>query len=46
MAWRKNNEADFGFGTLEINRRIPVDIDGAKLVSFLPPRSSEDSGGL
>ena len=36
MAWRTNNEAGFDFVTLGINRRIPVEIDGAKLVSFLP----------
>ncbi|TKB82234.1 MAG: type I-E CRISPR-associated endoribonuclease Cas2, partial [Nitrospira sp.] len=31
-----NNEAGFDFVTLGKNRRIPVEIDGAKLVSFLP----------
>ncbi|MBS0161532.1 MAG: type I-E CRISPR-associated endoribonuclease Cas2 [Nitrospira sp.] len=36
MAWRANNEAGFDFVTLGVNRRIPVEIDGAKLVSFLP----------
>jgi len=36
MAWRVNNEAGFDFMTLGTNRRIPVEIDGAKLVSFLP----------
>ena len=36
MAWRANNEAGFDFVTLGTNRRIPVEIDGAKLVSFLP----------
>jgi CRISPR-associated protein Cas2 len=36
MAWRSNNEAGFDFVTLGTNRRIPVEIDGAKLVSFLP----------
>jgi CRISPR-associated protein Cas2 len=36
MAWRTNNEAGFDFVTLGANRRIPVEIDGAKLVSFLP----------
>ncbi|MEZ5738695.1 MAG: type I-E CRISPR-associated endoribonuclease Cas2e [Burkholderiaceae bacterium] len=36
MAWRVNNEAGFDFVTLGQNRRIPVEIDGAKLVSFLP----------
>lgn len=36
MAWRTNNEAGFDFVTLGTNRRIPVEVDGAKLVSFLP----------
>jgi CRISPR-associated protein Cas2 len=36
MAWRVNNEAGFDFVTLGQNRRIPVELDGAKLVSFLP----------
>jgi len=36
MAWRENNEAGFDFMTLGTNRRIPVELDGAKLVSFLP----------
>lgn len=36
MAWRTNNEAGFDFVTLGANRRIPVELDGAKLVSFLP----------
>ena len=36
MAWRTNNEAGFDFVTLGKNRRVPVELDGAKLVSFLP----------
>lgn len=36
IAWRTNNEAGFDFMTLGKNRRIPVEMDGAKLVSFLP----------
>lgn len=36
MAWKTNNEAGFDFMTIGKNRRIPVDLDGAKLVSFLP----------
>ncbi|MHB8249237.1 MAG: type I-E CRISPR-associated endoribonuclease Cas2e [Acidithiobacillus sp.] len=36
MAWRTNNEAGFDFVTLGANRRTPVEMDGAKLVSFLP----------
>lgn len=36
IAWRTNNEAGFDFQTIGTNRRIPIEIDGAKLVSFLP----------
>ncbi|GAB2889182.1 type I-E CRISPR-associated endoribonuclease Cas2e [Paralcaligenes ginsengisoli] len=36
LAWRANNEAGFDFLTLGENRRIPIEMDGAKLVSFLP----------
>ena len=42
MAWRANNEAGFDFVTLGTNRRIPVDLDGAKLVSFLPIEREKD----
>lgn len=40
MAWRVNNEAGFDFVTLGQNRRIPTEVDGAKLISFLPPENS------
>ncbi|MHB8915048.1 MAG: type I-E CRISPR-associated endoribonuclease Cas2e [Thiobacillus sp.] len=36
MAWRANNEAGFDFITLGQNRRTPAEMDGVKLVSFLP----------
>lgn len=36
MAWSSNNESGFDFLTLGDNRRIPVEMDGIKLVSFLP----------
>jgi CRISPR-associated protein Cas2 len=35
MAWSTNAEAGYEFVTAGANRRIPVDIDGAQLVSFL-----------
>lgn len=45
MAWTSNNESGFEFETLGANRRIPVEMDGIKLVSFLPPESHpQDSG--
>ena len=40
MAWRTSNEAGFDFMTLGRNRRMPVEVDGAKLVSFLPETGS------
>ncbi|MHB1286783.1 MAG: type I-E CRISPR-associated endoribonuclease Cas2e [Leptospirales bacterium] len=43
MAWRANTEAGFDFITLGINRRIPVDLDGTKLVSFLPQQEGNDA---
>ncbi|GAB6060951.1 type I-E CRISPR-associated endoribonuclease Cas2e [Desulfonatronum parangueonense] len=36
MAWSTNTESGFDFQTLGTNRRIPVEMDGIKLVSFLP----------
>ena len=36
MAWSTNTESGFDFMTLGANRRIPVEMDGLKLVSFLP----------
>ena len=36
MAWATNTESGFDFQTLGKNRRIPVDFDGLRLVSFLP----------
>lgn len=36
MAWTSNNESGFDFLTMGANRRIPVEMDGIKLVSFLP----------
>ena len=36
MAWATNSESGFDFQTWGENRRIPVDLDGLRLVSFLP----------
>ena len=41
VAWSVNNEAGFDFMTFGLNRRIPCDFDGVKLVSFLPPTESD-----
>ena len=43
MAWSTNTESGFDFITLGENRRIPVDWDGLKLVSFLPLEGDEDA---
>jgi len=43
MIWSTNTESGFDFLTLGKNRRIPVEFDGLKLVSFLPPEQEEDS---
>jgi CRISPR-associated protein Cas2 len=42
LAWKANTEAGYDFLTLGKSRRIPVEIDGAKLVSFLPEAQSPD----
>lgn len=35
MVWSSNTESGFDFLTLGENRRMPVEMDGIKLVSFL-----------
>lgn len=41
MAWTTNTESGFDFETMGVNRRIPVELDGVKLISFLPPEPLE-----
>lgn len=41
MAWSTNTESGFDFMTLGKNRRLPVELDGLKLVSFYPPEDQE-----
>ena len=36
IAWAAPNDAGFAFETYGANRRVPVDVDGFRLVSFLP----------
>ena len=36
IAWAVPNDAGFSFETCGPNRRIPVDLDGFRLVSFSP----------
>ena len=42
IAWSTNTEAGFDFETLGANRRIPLELDGVKLVSFLPLEQSSE----
>jgi CRISPR-associated protein Cas2 len=37
IAWASSNDAGFSFETCGINRRVPADYDGFKLVRFNPP---------
>lgn len=41
MAWSTNTESGFDFLTFGKNRRLPVELDGLKLVSFYPPDEAE-----
>ena len=45
MAWTTNNESGFDLVTTGKNRRIPVEMDGMKLVSFLPLEEKEPDDG-
>ncbi|WP_292463819.1 type I-E CRISPR-associated endoribonuclease Cas2e [Methanolobus sp.] len=36
VMWSSPNETGFDFVTLGENRRIPIEMDGIKLISFLP----------
>lgn len=40
IAWKSSNESGFDFETLGSNRRVPTELDGMKLVSFLPENRS------
>ncbi|QWF70607.1 type I-E CRISPR-associated endoribonuclease Cas2 [Methylomonas paludis] len=42
MVWSTNTESGFDFVTLGKNRRLPVELDGLKLVSFFPPSEDEN----
>ena len=41
MAWSADNESGFDFVTCGPNRRLPREMDGIKLVAFLPQTGSE-----
>lgn len=42
MAWSTNTESGFDFQTIGRNRRIPVELDGLKLVSFVAEADEAD----
>ena len=44
MAWATNTESGFDFQTFGENRRVPIDYDGLRLVSFMPPEPEKDKG--
>ena len=48
MAWATNTESGFDFQTFGQNRRIPIEYDGLRLVSFMPvePEKVEDGNAL
>ena len=46
MAWSTNSESGFDFMTFGINRRIPVEMDGIKLVSFLRECSGQEKSEI
>ena len=43
IVWSTNDDAGFAFDTCGSNRRIPIDLDGLRLVQFLPEQ--EQPGG-
>lgn len=46
MIWSTNNESGFDFETIGPNRRVPVELDGLKLVSFMPPEEAKQPGPI
>jgi CRISPR-associated protein Cas2 len=46
MTWSTNTESGFDFITLGKNRRLPVEFDGLKLVSFYPVEDQKDESAL
>jgi|SRR6056297_811860 len=43
MVWAAPTESGFDFQTYGQNRRVPIDYDGLRLVSFLPLEDNQDS---
>lgn len=46
IAWTARTEAGFEFMTCGKNRRIPTEMDGMQLVSFLPPPTGDEDEAL
>ncbi len=46
MTWSTNTESGFDFLTLGENRRLPVEFDGLKLVSFYPVEDTKYKDAL
>jgi CRISPR-associated protein Cas2 len=46
IAWAAPNDAGFEFETCGKNRRAPVDLDGFRLVAFLPETPAGQTGPL
>jgi CRISPR-associated protein Cas2 len=44
MMWSTNTESGFDFETVGVNRRMPIDLDGFKLVSFMPEKENGQKG--
>lgn len=42
MAWATSTESGIDFQTMGPNRRIPTELDGLRLVSFLPSEEVEN----
>ncbi len=43
IAWAAANDAGYDFDTCGKNRRTPTDLDGMKLVRFLPPPDEDEA---
>lgn len=43
LAWSTNTESGFDFQTYGENRRVPIDYDGLRLVSFLPQEGKKQT---
>jgi CRISPR-associated protein Cas2 len=46
MAWATNTESGFDFQTFGENRRVPIDYDGLRLVSFMPSEPKNGASQL